>query len=53
MMSEKIDVDAQGVVGLVIECEECFGSGVDYGETCTRCGGLGWYCEPTVSADKQ
>lgn len=38
--------DAYGNVGKTkFECMPCNGYGVDYGETCVTCGGLGYVCE--------
>lgn len=28
-----------------VQCDVCCGTGVDYGETCLRCGGRGEHCE--------
>lgn len=44
--------DAWGVACCVpVQCEECKGSGIDYGETCLRCGGRGDHCERDESND--
>jgi hypothetical protein len=38
--------DAYGTCGKTrIACDCCYGTGVDYDETCVGCGGLGWVVE--------
>jgi DnaJ-class molecular chaperone len=32
-----------------VQCDECNGTGTEYGETCLRCGGRGDYCEADES----
>lgn len=39
-------VDAWGNTGEEEDCMTCDGTGVEYGETCVTCGGLGFTCWP-------
>lgn len=42
---EALEPDAYGNEGDRSDCLSCGGRGIDYGETCVGCGGLGWVRE--------
>lgn len=42
--SAEYETDAWGVTGIPDECAVCYGTGIDYGETCLSCGGYGFIC---------
>lgn len=49
-MTEYVE-DAWGNVGEQCECPMCYGTGVEYGETCVTCGGYGWRVENPVDEE--
>lgn len=41
---DEYETDAWGNTGIPEKCIVCHGTGIDYDETCLRCGGYGFVC---------